>query len=325
MKTRLLPLYTNYLLGKYSKEEFLEMKEIISQTSDKALEHLMHKTWLKETMLPLMPEAVKKRIKADLHLYTTAQSRRSRQIQKWRPVAAVAIAFILAGSSLLYYNNRNTVYQSPFIVKTDKRQKASILLPDNSSVYLNAETALEYDLNNKKQRKVYLSGEAYFEVEKDKDHPFIVDLGELQIEVLGTFFNVQTYKNEDIIEASLIAGSIKLTGKQLTESYYLKPMEQVIYSKKDATLRIIPFDSRQELGWMDNRLVFSSEPLYKIIHSIERWYDVHIDLQCPEISNDLMSGTFHDEELENVLEAIKIQYKVNYIIKGRQIIISKNQ
>ncbi|MDR0745315.1 MAG: FecR domain-containing protein [Mediterranea sp.] len=325
MKVRLLLLYTNYLLGKYSKEEFLEMKEIISYTSDKDLEYLMHEAWLKETMLPSMSESIRRRIKASLLLYTTAQSEGSKQIQKWWTAVAVAIVFILAGSSLLYFNNKEMVHQSPFIVKIDKRQKASIILPDKSNVYLNAETALEYDLNNKKQRKVYLSGEAYFEVEKDKDRPFIVDLGELQIEVLGTSFNVQTYKNDDIIEASLIAGSIKLTGKQFTESYYLKPMEQVIYSKKDATLRIIPFDSHQELGWMDDRLVFSSEPLYKIIHRIERWYGVHIDLQCPEISDDLMSGTFHDEELADVLEAIKIQYKVNYTIKGREVIISKNQ
>jgi ferric-dicitrate binding protein FerR (iron transport regulator) len=311
-------------LGKYSKEEFLEMKEIISQTSDKDLEHLMHEAWLKETMLPTMPESVGKRIKADLLLYATAQSKGSKQIRKWWSVAAVAIVFILAGSSLLYFNDKGTIHQNPFIVRIDKGQKASIVLPDNSNVYLNAETELEYDPDNKKQRKVYLSGEAYFDVERDEDRPFIVDLGELQIEVLGTSFNVQTYKNEDIIEASLIAGSIRLTGKHFTESYYLRPMEQVIYSKEDATLRIIRFDSQQELGWMDNRLVFTSEPLYKIIHTIERWYGVRIDLQCPEIREDLMSGTFYDEELADVLEAIKIQYKVNYTIREREVIISKN-
>jgi ferric-dicitrate binding protein FerR (iron transport regulator) len=325
MKARLLLLYTNYLLGKYSKEEFLEMKEIISQTSDKDLQHLMYEVWSKETMLPSMSESAGKRIKDNLLLYITAQNIERKQIQKWWSVAAIAIVFILTGSSLLYFKNKDVVHQSPFIVKIDKRQKAYIVLPDKSSVLLNAETELEYDLNNKKQRRVYLSGEAYFEVEKDKDRPFIVDLGELQIEVLGTSFNVQTYKNEDVIEASLIAGSIKLTGKQFTGSYYLKPMEQVVYSKKDATLQIIPFDSRQELGWMDDRLIFSSEPLHKVIHGIERWYGVHIDLQCPEISDDLMTGTFHDEELTDVLEAIKIQYKVNYTIKGKQVIISKNQ
>lgn len=323
MKDRLVALYTKYLQGKNTKVEFLEMKGLISKVSDAELETMMQAVWDMNPELPHMPLETKNRIKANLPGYTEKRINKKGKTIKWWNIAATAVIFILSGATIYLAGNINK-YEYPFIVKIESGQKANVILPDNSNVRLNADTHLEYDLNDKKQRKVYLSGEAFFKVEKDEKRPFIVDMGELQIEVLGTSFNVQTYENEDFIETSLVEGSVKLSGKRLLTNYYLKPMEQMIYYKNDGSLKIIPLDSDIELGWMADRLVFNSEPLNKVIHQIERWYGVTIDLQCPEIKNDLMSGSFYKEELKDVLEAIRIQYDVKYSMREGHIIISKN-
>ena len=325
MKTRLFTLYINYLFGKYSKEDFLEMKSLIASTSHEELEEMTGKAWNDTMSLPEMAESTRRRIKSNILMAVSfAENKKRRIINRWA-IAAVALLFLIGGSSLYYLGKNSVTDQNPFIVHIDKGQKAIIKLPDNSDVHLNAETRLEYDLSNREQRLVHLSGEAYFKVQKNENRPFIVDMGDVQIWVVGTSFNAKTYSDEDYIQASLVEGSIKLKNKQSNEWQFLQPMEQFVYSKKDGTFRIIPFESEQELGWMEDRLAFSSEPLHKIISRIERWYGVSIDLQCPEIRNDLMSGAFFDEELIDVLEAIKIQYKVNYTIKGRNVIISKNQ
>ncbi|MCC8152834.1 MAG: DUF4974 domain-containing protein, partial [Tannerellaceae bacterium] len=310
MKTRLYLLYINYLAGKYSKEEFLEMKKTLSGSTEKELEELMQSAWEEDLPLPSMTESTRNRLKTQILSLTTHSLQTTKIPKKWWMTAAAILLLLVSFNIFFYLNNRTMNYDSPFIVYMERGQKASVTLPDQSNVFMNSETELIYDLNNRKQRKVYLSGEAFFEVQKNRSFPFIVDLGELEIEVLGTSFNVQTYNDEDFIEASLVEGSIKLSGKRLDKSYYLKPMEQFIYSKIDGTLRIVSFDGQKELGWMDNRLVFRSEPLHKIIHRIERWYGVKIDLQCEEFEDDLMSGTFQNESITDVLEAIKIQYDV---------------
>lgn len=323
MNARLLKLYIQYLFGRCSREEFLEMKELVSQTSDYEMTELMRQAWEKEYPLPVMQPETKNKIKADLSQYIFNSVIRRNTGLKWWSIAAIAIILILAGSTI-YFAESGIRHENPLIVKVERGQKAYIQLPDHSDVRLNAETEIRYDLNDKKQRKVYLRGEAFFKVEKDQNRPFIVDLGELQIEVLGTSFNAQTYENEDFIETSLVEGNVKLTGRRLSNSYQLKPMEQMIYCKSDGSLKIIPLDIDLELSWMSDRLVFNSEPLYKVVHQIERWYGVNIDLQCSEIKDDLISGSFYKEELKDVLEAIKIQYNITYAIKEGHVIITKN-
>lgn len=323
MKTRLISLYIKYLLGRYSKDEFLEMRHLISETSDNELGNIMQDIWNDKNLLPSMPDKTKSRIKSNLDFYITNKNeKKTLYRRKWSVAAAIAVIFIISGS-LIILLNQPAAENRYFTVNVDKGEKASIMLPDNSSVELNAATKLKYDMNDTKSRRVFLQGEAFFKVEKDVKRPFIVEMGDLQIEVLGTSFNVHTYEEDDYIQASLVEGSVKLSGKYLSKDYMLKPMEQVIYSKKSAALRIIPFDKDSELGWMDDRLVFHSETLANVIHRIERWYGVTIDLQCPEIKNDLMSGTFYNEDLKHVLDAIKIQYKVKYTIKENLVIISK--
>ena len=152
-----------------------------------------------------------------------------------------------------------------------------------------------------------------------------MQVGNLNIEVLGTCFNVYSYEDNDFVETSLIEGSVRLyDSKSPSESFILKPSQKAIYSKNSGKISCHNTDNIKETAWTQNHLVFESEKLGSVFQKIERWYGVHIDLLCPEIANDQISGSFKDEQLPYVMEALKFQYGFNYEITGNNVTINKS-
>ena len=198
--------------------------------------------------------------------------------------------------------------------------KSEITLPDGTKVQLNGATTITYDVDNSRQRLVRLSGEAFFDVAKNPDCPFRVIANDLQIEVLGTSFNVNTYK-KDIIETSLLTGRIKISGGLLPQEYILTPGEKATYSSTDKVLKITKADVHVDTGWCDDYLIFDSEPLTDVIEKIERWYGVEIELRCPQIGQDRLSGSFRHESIQNVIRSLSLQYGFKYEIHKDKITI----
>ena len=172
---------------------------------------------------------------------------------------------------------------------------------------MNSESSLSYAYVNGK-RVARLKGEGYFQVSKDRKHPFVVQVGNLNIEVLGTCFNVYSYEENDFVETSLIEGSVRLyDSKSPSESFILKPSQKAIYSKNNGKISFHNTDNVKETAWTQNHLVFESEKLGSVFQKIERWYGVHID-----------------EQLPYVMEALKFQYGFNYEITGNNVTINKS-
>jgi ferric-dicitrate binding protein FerR (iron transport regulator) len=213
--------------------------------------------------------------------------------------------------------------QNAFEVAVARGNKALVTLPDQSKVWINSNSTLEYKNGNKNTREVKLSGEAFFKVSKDEKRPFIVSAKDLQVEVLGTSFNVKARQASDIVETSLVEGKIKIQSPFLSQDYYLQPNEKAIYTQSQKQLQILKTDNDLEIAWKDNKLKFSSERFIDVLGMIEDWYGVKIVCKCPEIENDLISGTLKDENLETALEALKIQYKIQYKRYRDTIIIYK--
>ena len=198
--------------------------------------------------------------------------------------------------------------------------KSEIILPDGTKVQLNGATTITYDVNSSKQRLVQLSGEAFFDVAKNPDCPFRVIANGLQIEVVGTSFNVNTYK-KGVVEPSLLTGQIKISGGSLPQEYILTPGEKATYSSINNALKITQADVHVETGWCDDYLIFDSEPLIDVIEEIERWYGVEIELRYPQIGQDLLSGSFRHENIQNVIHSLSLQYKFKYEIHKDKITI----
>lgn len=313
MKALFKDLYRQYLEKGVSPTDFGQFKEELNHIPDEELWNAMVDMEKDATTEVIMPPMIKKQIRKEMH--QIIWRRRWRQYMKY--AAIIAIILFLPLGMYTWLNNPESQMMT-FAVKSGS--KAEVMLPDGSHVRLNAATNLQYDVNNSKQRLVKLSGEAFFNVAKNPNCPFRVIVNDLQIEVVGTSFNVKTY-NKNIVETSLMTGRVKISGKSLPQEYILSPGEKATYSATSKTLTITHADKHIEAGWCDNYLIFESTPLNEVIEQIERWYGVRIELHRKEIANDLLSGSFRQESVENIVKSLSIQYRFKYKIRKDTIII----
>ena len=315
-------LYSQFLSGKTNRKDFEGFKESLNHLSDQELAERMEAFWDENTVYPSMEVGRKREIHRRLRMQIHPPKISIRWSRIVVAAAVIAVLSVTAWNFSLLHELQNA--NSSFLAEVPAGDKVQLTLPDKSSVKLNSESSLSYAYVNGK-RVARLKGEGYFQVSKDRKHPFVVQVGNLNIEVLGTCFNVYSYEENDFVETSLIEGSVRLyDSKSPSESFILKPSQKAIYSKNNGKISFHNTDNVKETAWTQNHLVFESEKLGSVFQKIERWYGVHIDLLCPEIANDQISGSFKDEQLPYVMEALKFQYGFNYEITGNNVTINKS-
>lgn len=210
-----------------------------------------------------------------------------------------------------------------FEVLVERGQKATVVLPDGSKVWLNSATSLTYNYEQE-VRKVDLEGEAYFQVAKDPDKKFIVHCNDMQVEALGTIFNVKGYNNDGFVRVSLLEGSVKVYNE--TNSSILKPNESLAFDKKDKTFLLSEVkDSREIDFWRRNMLYFRSATLEDIAKTIERMYGVTVLFDDEEIKSIPFSGSIQNSSLSNVFHIISLTYPISYQINNDIVTIKKNR
>ena len=208
-------------------------------------------------------------------------------------------------------------------LKIPAGMRSEIYLPDSTRVYLNSKTTLSYPLVfNSEIREVKLSGEAYFEVAENKEVPFIVNTGKVNIEVTGTEFIATTYPHENLTEIILIEGGINLFQGDYQHSKKdiakLHPGEKAFYQAGEKSLEIEKVHTGKYLAWKEGLLVFREDPMPEVVRRLNRWFNVDIQLEGPELKDWSYTATFEDETLEQVLELLKISAPVDYTIKRRE-------
>ena len=209
---------------------------------------------------------------------------------------------------------------------TQKGQRSLITLYDGTKVWLNADSQLKYpeSFAGKKSREVYLEGEAYFDVAENKDQPFIVTTSDLKVKVLGTAFNIRSYKKDDIIETTLIRGEVKVesTGKQSKE-ITLRPNQKVVFEKHSRKLMLEnQVETDKYTAWREGRLIFEDQPLSEIISALERWYNVTIRLEDTSSLDCHFSAKVDNKSLEEVLDLLKSSENIDYTVNGNEIVIT---
>ena len=316
-------LYKKFLYGNIRKEEFMEMRHDLNLSENLELKNLLVEEWNENLSVEVMDEKDKKAIRAKLNFYVEYDKKgifRKRITQ----IAAIVIPFVFILSAILYIYQPSAKVEKDFVVIVKQGNRATVTLPDQSTVWMNSNSKLIYRNGANNTREVKLIGEAFFKVTKDKSRPFIVSANNIQVEVLGTSFNVKARNGSDIIETSLVEGSIKLSGAELTQDYLLKPNEKAIYSNSSKSIKIETSDNEVETAWKDNKLQFKSERFADVVKRLEEWYGVKIISKCPNIENDLISGAFKGESLETVLKTFAIQYKIKYNNKGDTLVVLYN-
>lgn len=233
--------------------------------------------------------------------------------------AILALALLLPFS--YYMGTRNNSDDSITTISCVYGDKSSIVLPDSSRVWLNSGSKLIFSSNFKNGRKVSLEGEAFFDVSKDKKHPFQVKTADVQIEVLGTKFNLKAYPDEKMVSTTLVEGSVNISS--LYGSALMKPDQKLVFDKgsKEMVVQTLT-DTAPETEWKDGRFVFRNESLAELKPRLERWFDVDIVFVDEQVKNRRFTGVL---SRESILEAVSYFDRSNYVscsIQGNKIIIN---
>lgn len=248
---------------------------------------------------------------------TTAQ-KPVRTIRHW--ALRVAASFlILATVALAFYsfNNESNENEIPLITKSNPNGfKSTFQFPDGTIVKLNAGSTLKYpEQFNDTKRLVSLEGEAFFDVVRDESRPFIVQSKDISTTVLGTSFNINA--SDDLVTVAVATGRVQVEGGG--KKVLLTPGEMASYRDNQLSQSTVNLEKR--LAWKDNILIFENASLSYVVAELEKWYGIAIknDVENKEC---LFTGRFENENLINVLEALKFSIGINYEKENKKVELS---
>jgi ferric-dicitrate binding protein FerR (iron transport regulator) len=209
-------------------------------------------------------------------------------------------------------------------LKTPKGKNLKIILSDSSIVWLNAESSITYLVPfEKNERRVSITGEAYFEVVKNSDRPFIVKTNGAEIKVLGTKFNVNSYNAQKGIYTTLIEGAVNVENLSTGNTVRLKPNEQAIITPlKDIVVEDV--NTSLIIDWKDGRFIFEKEKLESIFEELSRWYDINFHFESNELKEYEFSGYLERyQDLNVLLELFEDTRAVKFSMKNNVLNIGK--
>lgn len=201
----------------------------------------------------------------------------------------------------------------------------NLTLADGTHIWMNADSELKYPIKfTGENREVYLKGEAYFDVAPDASCPFIVNVGELDIRVLGTSFNVMAYADEARIETTLESGRVEI--RQNRKEVELQPGMQAVYEKSSGKLSSRKVNTLLYTSWKDSQMVFEELRLEELFNRLGRWYDVDVFYQNNELKDIRLTGNLSKHEhVSTILELIGSMGKADFKVNDRTIIVKKIQ
>lgn len=229
-----------------------------------------------------------------------------------------------ADGQLVYkvLNKKETASKQNNSIETPKGGQYQVTLPDGTNIWLNAASKLSYPVSfaGQQNRTVELTGEAYFEVAKDKAHPFIVKNGQQQIRVLGTHFNISSYADDGAVRTTLLEGSVEVSSAGSRS--ILKPGQESMIKDRQITVAQANIDA--VMAWKNAMFIFDHDRLESIMRKISRWYDVDIVYQDPELKQETFSGGISRfEQVSDVLKKLSLTRAVRFDIEGRRIFVMK--
>ncbi len=209
-------------------------------------------------------------------------------------------------------------------ITTPPGVKSHFFLPDSTAIWLNSSSSVSYPLSFAGDfRQIKVTGEAFLDVKKDQKHPFIVELGKINVNVLGTRFDVIHYDKENHTEIILESGSLSFSKgaieneKTIAE---LKPGELARFEKAGNNLEIKAVRTDKYTSWIHGKLVFRDDPMTEVVTKLNRWFNVQIEVADPEILSYIYTATFQNESIDEILELLKISAPIRY-----QVIHSKKE
>ncbi|MDR0541476.1 MAG: DUF4974 domain-containing protein [Dysgonamonadaceae bacterium] len=324
MKDELIILVEKFLRKSANTEDMARLKKLFLQADAKNILHEWYdKEYEQASSQPEkeVEERIWNRIRKEIYVEPKIRPLWQRAL---RIAASILVPLVCAGLGYYFSTGKTARNENPMLVRVEIGQKANMQLPDGTQVWLNSAGSLSYDSDyNSRNRVVYLQGEAYFEVRKDKSRPFIVKMNDLSVEALGTSFNVKAYPDDDYITATLIEGSIRVSSP--AGSDILVPNEKITFVKNTGRFtksRLL--DADKNTSWVNNQLAFEQERLEDIAKVLERMYNIRIYFASDELKNIRFSGTIKNNNLETVLQSITFVSPIRYDFDNDSIVNINN-
>jgi transmembrane sensor len=237
-------------------------------------------------------------------------------------VAAILFIPMLITSVVIFYKLRTENNAGQFSeqqISNPSGVRSEIILPDSSKVWLNAGSTISYKIPfNLNTRNIKLLGEAFFDVKKDKQHPFQVESGKVAVTVLGTRFNYKAFPEDNAIEVTLVEGKVTLNpnGSQTKKELILNPGERAIVNKTTDQTKISSVNIEKYIGWHEGKLIFDECPMVEVARQLERWFGIEVKISDPQILKYKITTTFENESLNQILNLLEIvsPIKTNLIL-----------
>jgi ferric-dicitrate binding protein FerR (iron transport regulator) len=326
-KENCLEIFERYILNKATEDEVKLL--VLWIKSNKKLSQ-----WLEEQILSSSNEMDK-----DVQMRMFSQIKNSIQVSdsknittftktsilnKWLRVAAMLLLPLMTAAGVYFYMSRAETSE-PLIVSVERGQKASIVLPDGSKVWLNSLSKLTYTNDfNKKKRILKLDGEAYFEVAHNPEKPFIVKSKDITVEALGTSFGMEAYDEDEMVSSILMEGKVKVTTPNGITT--LLPNERVLYDKTNKKAKKTNVTNAKDFtGWIHNTLRFENESLNEIAKNIQRNYNVKIIFDTERLKNLRYTGTVENNSLESVLNIITLTSPISFKVDSQCVTLYENK
>lgn len=242
---------------------------------------------------------------------------KSRRVFLQRVSVAASILVLLSSLGLYFFGKEKLPESAVVVVTAPANAQTKVYLPDGTEVFLNRGSNITYPaVFSEKQRDVVLNGEAFFNVAHNPEKPFVLSnkSEQYKIKVLGTAFNVQAHERGEVIQTTLVSGSIELCIAALGSKNILTPSQRATYTIGAQQLQIADVDTDRDLDWIYNRLVFRNTPMPVVLDRLAAFYNVRFDVQSKKVETYTFTGTFEDKSLYQVLDYIKIASKLNYKI-----------
>lgn len=320
-----------YLEGECSEADFIRITHWMKESEENA-----RQLFRMEEIYQIGkrdPSAERKQTgQAEVQLYKRLHKeastwQKASQIPHWMRYAAVIVAVLLTGTGVGYWLHQMPVSQE-LLMATATDDVRTVILPDGTKVWLNHSATLTYPRQfTESERSVHLEGEAYFEVTKNPQKPFIVESEAMRVRVLGTTFNFKSSQSCRLAEASLIEGEIEVKGKNEEGMIVLAPGQKAELNKSTGRLQVKQVNARMDGVWHDGLIPFEKANIFAIAKTLERFYDIKIILSPTINSSKTYSGVLkRKESIESVLQSLNNSIPIDYKIMGKNLFISsKNE
>ena len=241
--------------------------------------------------------------------------RRLRFVRGFERAAAVLFLPLVLVSVYLFMARpepaaSDTTWQT---VTTPFRTQTQLELPDGSKVWLNGGSTLRYPLAfGAGERSVSLTGEAYFEVKSDKTNPFVVHTKTIGVTATGTAFNVDAFRNDNVVSVTMVRGVVDVDMKG--ETRRMAPGERICYDNRLGTYTVDQTDSEKWCAWRNGEIIFENDRLDYVFHRLGQLYNVEFTVCDPSVNCYVYHAVFTDETLPEILEMLKISAPIRYEI-----------